>query len=64
MLEHSKNPRLLEALRVLASIALVEANGNSDPDDMATALDGIVSDAATFFRLNGLSPRDYTGPPG
>ena len=64
MLEHSKNPRLLEALRVLASIALVDANANSDPDDMATALDGIVDDAATFFRLNGLSPHDYTAPPG
>ena len=64
MLEHSKNPRLLEALRVLASIALVDANGNSDPDVTAAALDGIVDDAATFFRLDGLSPHDYTAPPG
>ena len=64
MLEHSKKPRLLEALRVLASIALVDANGNSDPDVTAAALDGIVDDAATFFRLNGLSPHDYTAPPG
>lgn len=41
-----------EALRILAAIALIEANGNSEPDIMAEALDGAVSDAQTFWRLN------------
>lgn len=56
--------RLLEeACRVLASIANAPANGNSDPDVMAAALDDAMSNAQTFFRLNGLRIEKYLAPP-
>lgn len=51
-----------EALRILAAIATIEANGNSEPDVMAEALDGAISDAQAFWRLNHqLNISDWIG---
>lgn len=52
-----------EALRILAAIALIEAGGNSEPDVMAEALDGVISAAQTFWRLNPrLNIKDWMKP--
>ncbi len=50
---------LTEACRVLAAIANTQANGNSDPDVMAVALDDATENACAFFRVNGLSAEKY-----
>lgn len=54
------DPRLFaEACRALAAIAATPVNGNSEPDDIAAALDDAKYNAGAFFRLNGLDPADY-----
>lgn len=52
-------PDLDAALKALARIALTEANGNSEPDTMAAALDEAVSVAQAFFKTSGHRLAEY-----